>query len=116
MRNTIKNHDDFLTIDTDPIAKSPYFIIRAKTAKFPDDPRVGFTATKRTFRPATQRNRAKRLLRDWVAYNEKLMLPNFDYIFIARSAILDATRPDGRESMRKALHYIKRTNTKTDAE
>ncbi len=116
MRNTIKNHDDFLVTDNDPIAKSPYFLIRAKAAKFGDDPRVGFTATKRTFRPATQRNRAKRLLRDWVAYNEKLMLPKFDYIFIARSAILDATRDDGRDAMRRALRYIMVTNKNVDAE
>ena len=30
-----------------------------------------------------------------------------DYIFFARDTILDATRPDGREAMRKALRYIK---------
>ncbi len=108
MRNTIKNHNDFIAGDNDPVAKSPYFLIRAKPAKFADDARVGFTATKKTFRFAVQRNRAKRLLRDWVAFNEKLMAREYDYIFIARGAILNATRTDGREAMRKALRYIQR--------
>ncbi len=109
MRNTIKNHNDFIAADNDPSARSAYFLIRAKPAKFIEDPRVGFTATKRTFRLAVNRNRAKRLLRDWVAHNEKLLVPELDYVFIARGAILDATRPDGREAMRKALRYIQRT-------
>ncbi len=110
-RDTIKNHDDFATTDSDPIAKSPYFLIRAKAAKFPDDPRFGLVATKRTFKLATNRNRAKRLLRDWIAYNEKLLLPKFDYIFIARAAILDASRDDGRDGMRRALRHIMVTNS-----
>ncbi len=107
MRNTIKNHKDFIVDDQDPTARSPYFIIRAKNARFSGDARVGFQATKRTFKPAVQRNRSKRLLRDWVRANEKLLIPDWDYIFIARHAILDATRDEGRDAIRRALCFLK---------
>lgn len=109
MRDTIKKHQDFLMRDDDPSARSPYFFVRAKKARFADDPRVGFTATKRTFRLAVERNRAKRLLRDWVRHNKGLMADMFDYVFIARPQILNATRTDGRDAIEKALRYIVHT-------
>lgn len=108
MRDTIKNHNDFLMQPTDPVARCSYFLIRAKKAKFPDDARYGITATKKTFKHAVDRNRAKRLLRDWIRHNEKLMRPDWDYVFIVRRGIMDATRDQGREAMRKALHYLKK--------
>lgn len=95
--------------DDDPSARSPYFFVRAKKARFTKDPRVGFTATKRTFRLAVERNRAKRLLRDWVRHNKGLMADMFDYVFIARPQILNATRPEGRTAVEKALRYIVHT-------
>lgn len=106
MRDTIKSHADFHTTDDDPSARSLFFFVRAKPARFPTNPRVGFMATKHTFKLAVHRNRAKRLLRDWVRYHERLMCPEFDYIFIARHMILDATRPAGRIAMEKALTHI----------
>lgn len=106
MRDTIKKHEDFHTLDTDPVARSAYFFVRAKPAKYPDNPRVGFMATKRTFKFATQRNRAKRLLRDWVRYCSDKMLDKYDYIFIAREPILHANREDGRHAMAVSLDYI----------
>ncbi len=111
MRNTIKNHNDFLMADDAPTARCGYFLIRAQNTRFQDGARYGLTATKKTFRLAVQRNRAKRLLRDWIAFNEKLLVPEFDYVFIARRGILDATREEGREAMRKALRYIQREFT-----
>ncbi len=108
MRNTIKSHADFHTTDADPSARAAFFFVRAKSARFPENPRIGFMATKHTFKLAVERNRAKRLLRDWVRFHESLLTPEFDYIFIARHAILDATRPAGREAMGKALLHITR--------
>lgn len=108
MRNTIKNHIDFAMTESDPTAISRFFIVRAKAAKFPDDPRYGLTATKKTFKLAVNRNRAKRLLRDWIAYHQDLMCPDRDYVFIARHAILDATRDGGRTAMSRALKHIAR--------
>ena len=107
MRDTIKKHEDFIAADNDPVAKSMYFLVRAKSAKFPDDARYGLIVTKKTFKHATDRNRAKRLLRDWIAFNEKLLRPEWDYVFIARNAILDTDRTTGREAMRKALAYLR---------
>lgn len=109
IRDTIKNHKDFAAGENDPTGRCAYFLIRAKPAKFPDDARYGLVVTKKSFRYAVTRNRAKRLLRDWIAFNEKLMCPDMDYVFIARRAIVDATRDNGREAMRKALAYIRRT-------
>ena len=106
MRDTIKKHEDFHTSDTDPIARSVYFFVRAKRAKYPENPRVGFMATKRTFKLATDRNRAKRLLRDWVRYYSNKMLDKYDYIFIAREPILRANREDGRYAMALSLDFI----------
>lgn len=108
MRDTIKKHTDFLMVETDPMARSAYFVVRAKKARFPDNPRVGFTASKHTFRFAVQRNRAKRLMRDWVRFYSDLLAPEFDYVFIARPPILEATRDSGRDAMSKALKHILR--------
>ncbi len=109
IRDTIKNHKDFAAGENDPTGRCAYFLIRAKPTNFPGDARYGLIVTKKSFRHAVTRNRAKRLLRDWIAFNEKLMCPDMDYVFIARRAIVDATRDNGREAMRKALAYIRRT-------
>ena len=108
MRNTIKNHNDFKCAVDDPMARSAFFIVRAIPAKFRDDPRYGLVVTKRTFKLAVHRNRAKRLLRDWLQFHSYIMLPEFDYIFIARAPILTATRDEGRFAMEKALSHIYR--------
>ncbi|MDW2958911.1 MAG: ribonuclease P protein component [Alphaproteobacteria bacterium] len=107
-RDTIKNHTDFAMGENDPTARCAYFLVRAKTAKFPNDARYGIIVTKKTFKHAVDRNRAKRLLRDWIAFNEKMMRPEWDYVFIIRRAILDADRTAGRVAMKKALHYLRK--------
>lgn len=108
MRNTIKLHKDFLPSDEDINARSAWFFVRAKKVKIPDEPRYGLIVTKKTFRHAVDRNRAKRLLRDWIRYNEGDMLPEYDYIFVARGAILGVTREEGRMAIKKSLNYIKK--------
>lgn len=106
MRNTIKKHEHFLMAETDLTARSSLFLIRMRRARVADDPQYGLIVTKRMFKHAVDRNRAKRLLRDWIAYNEGLMRNDRDYIFISRRDILNATRKDGRVAMKKALHYL----------
>ena len=108
MRDTIKNHADFHTTDADPSAVSPYFFVRAKPSRFPENPRVGFMVTKRTFKLAVNRNRAKRLMRDWVQFNSDLMVVEYDYIFTARSPIINTDRETGRAAMARALRHILR--------
>ena len=107
-RDTIKNHADFVAGENDPTARCAYFLIRAKAAKYPDNPKYGLIVTKKTFKHAVDRNRAKRLIRDWIAHNEKMMRDTWDYIFVIRRDILNADRESGREAMRKALHYMKK--------
>ncbi|MBP3545154.1 MAG: ribonuclease P protein component [Alphaproteobacteria bacterium] len=107
-RDTIKNHADFVAGENDPTARCAYFLIRAKAAKYPDNPKYGLIVTKKTFKHAVDRNRAKRLIRDWIAHNEKMMRDTWDYIFVIRRDILNADRASGREAMRKALHYLKK--------
>ncbi len=105
-RKTIRAYKDFLTSRDDLCARSPYFILKTKVAKYPKDPRYGIIAPKRVFKAAVDRNRAKRLLRDWIFYNENLMLDEFDYIFIIYKDILGATRDEGREAARRAFRRI----------
>jgi len=112
MRNTIKYHEDFITPRDFPYELMELFAIRTKLAKFPDDPRYGLVVTKRNFRYAVQRNRAKRLLRDWIAFAEKYMCPDLDYVFYARPEILgdDVTREIGRKMMVRGLKEIRHRN------
>lgn len=109
MRKTIKNHADFAITPDDLSGLSSFFIVRAKHTLFPNDARYGLVATKRTFRHAVDRNRAKRLLRDWIRFHADMMLPDMDYVFVARAPILKASREEGRTAMRKALHWIQKT-------
>ena len=105
-RKTIRNHKDFFVSSDDFKMTGLYFITKAKPAKIIGDARYGLIASKRTFKLAVQRNRAKRLLRDWIAFNEDLMLPDFDYVFIARFHILDCSRELGRKKMANMLKRI----------
>ena len=116
MRDTIKNHKDFLMTDENPVAKSAFFIVRMKPCVTPNMPRYGVTATKKTFKFAVHRNRAKRLLRDWVRFNEPLLRVDMDYVFIARRPILGATRDDGRAAMARALKFLDKNSNKNNAE
>ena len=109
-RDTIKNHNDFLAGPNDPTARCAYFLVRKKLAKYPDDARYGMIVTKKTFKHAVDRNRAKRMLRDWIAFNEDMMQPAWDYVFIIRRDILGASRTDGRVAMKKALNYLRKQN------
>ena len=104
-RKTIRNHRDFFTTPDDPSVSNFCFKIKVKSA-VKKDSRYGLIVAKRFFKLATHRNRAKRLLRDWIAYNEHLMHPNKDYIFIARPPILNTTREDGRKKMAISLKKL----------
>lgn len=107
MRQTIKQHKDFLMADNDIVAKSQFFLIRARPTRFSDGARYGLITTKRTFKLAVHRNRARRLLRTWIRKCDHLFMPDMDYIFLARPSILNATLPDGVTAMTKALRYLR---------
>ena len=109
MRNTIKNHNDFRTDRAFPYAVTDLFAIRTRRAKIANDARYGLVVTKRNFRFAVHRNRVKRILRDWIAYAEKYMCDDMDYVFYAHPEILGdgINREIGREKMVAALREIK---------
>lgn len=106
MRNTIKKHIDFAMTDDDLVARSAGFLVRTRQTRFPGDARYGLIVTKRTFRHAVDRNRAKRLLRVWIRHCDAAMRPDMDYIFIARPSILKWMPSDGIGAMKKALRYL----------
>ncbi|MCQ2568042.1 MAG: ribonuclease P protein component [Alphaproteobacteria bacterium] len=111
-RKTIRNHKDFLTALGDYKVNSYNIVVRAKSAKIPNDARYGLFAPKKTFKLATDRNRAKRMLRDWIAFNEDLMLPELDYIFVARGPVLTRRRDPGRKEMGILLQNIAQLHKK----
>lgn len=106
MRDTIKKHSDFQTAEDAPLAVTHWFLAKSRPTKFPGDARYGLITTKRIMKHATDRNRARRLLRAWIRICEDDMKPEYDYIFIARLAILQAKRDAGIKQMRKALKKI----------
>ena len=106
MRDTIKKHKDFIRAETDITFPTPFFIARARPTFWPGNAQYGLVATKKTLKHATDRNRAKRLLRVWIRANEDLMSADLDYIFIVRAPTLEATLPDGTAMMKKALKRL----------
>lgn len=91
-----------------PVAKSNLFLAKMAPTKFMGDARYGLVTTKKTFKLAVHRNRARRKLRAWIRECECDMRPDMDYVFIARPGILDATKPDGLQALKKALNWLKR--------
>ena len=105
-RKTIIKYEDFKTPQDTITGRSEYFFIRTRLAKYPKDPRYGLVVPKRMYKLAVDRNHAKRLLRDWIEFNQHLMLPGLDYIFLATPKIFSAKRDAARELMRKSLRRI----------
>ena len=111
MRDTIKKYKDFARAETDVTFPTPSFVARARPTRFSGGARYGLIATKKTLKHATDRNRAKRLLRVWLRANESMMSPEMDYIFIARAPILEATLPEGAAMMKRALKFVNRNSS-----
>lgn len=113
-RKTIRNHKDFYAPNQDLAVHLSWGIVKAKAAMIPGDARYGIISAKKTFKLAVDRNRAKRLVRDWISYNEDKMLPDLDYIFILRSGILETSREKGRKDLSKAFNNISKIYLKNE--
>ncbi|MCQ2574514.1 MAG: ribonuclease P protein component [Alphaproteobacteria bacterium] len=87
-------------------ASTDFFTTKAKPICYQRDSRYGIVISKKIFKLAIERSRAKRLLRDWIAYNENLMQEGYDYIFIAKINILNTDRETGRTTVKNALEKI----------
>ncbi len=72
-----------------------------------DGLRLGAVASKRTFRRAVDRNRAKRLLREAFRLNHAHFKANHDLVIIARRRILDARRQEVEREFVKLLRKAK---------
>lgn len=70
-----------------------------------DAPRVGVVASKRTFRRAVDRARAKRLLREAFRLNRDRFARRTDCVLVARRAILKARRADVERDL---MHMARR--------
>ena len=69
--------------------------------------RLGMKVTKKTFRLATERNRAKRLLREsFRLLRPTLAATPWDLVVIARRKILDAKEPEVRKEMAWACRKL----------
>jgi ribonuclease P protein component len=103
-RKTIRKHSDFITSRDCIILRCGFLILKLKPAKITGDARYGLVVSKKHFKLAIQRNRAKRLIRDWITYNENLMAPTMDYIFILNTNILQENRENGRQEVKKVFN------------
>ena len=108
-RKTIRNHKDFLSQPDDIRASNGLFFVKARPAKIAGQGRYGIVAPKKVFKLAVSRNRAKRLVRDWIGNREHLMDDNLDYIFVLRDTILNTERSRGRKKMAYELINILQT-------
>ena len=66
--------------------------------------RVGVVASKRTFRQAVQRNRARRLLREAFRLNRSQIAGDVDLVLLARRKILDVKRPAVERDLLRVCH------------
>jgi len=115
-RKTIRNHKDFCMPKNGLRVSMGDFIVKAISTRKPDDPRYGLVVSKRNFKFAVQRNRAKRLMRDWIMANEHLMLPDLDYVFIIYNSVLECDRKKGRRKVKRALVKITKMYNQNETE
>ncbi|MDR2268768.1 MAG: ribonuclease P protein component [Rickettsiales bacterium] len=102
MKNTIKKHKDFDFLGAATFTM-PAFFVKYKPKKH-ESGEFGLIASKRNFPTAVKRNRAKRLLRTWLAKRE---LPkNADVLLIAREKILKTKFADGVGQITAAMKRI----------
>lgn len=77
-------------------------------------PRVGVVASKRTFRRAVDRARAKRLLREAFRLNRHYLAGYVDCVLVARRAILQASRSDVEQDLGSVARRCKALRSKGD--
>lgn len=106
-RQVFGNRSDFLRLkNASCVFRARFFIVNAApAATLPA--RYGMTATKKSFDNAVRRNRARRLLREWLRLSADKLDPALDYSFVLRMAILDTTREDGLKELARALRGLK---------
>ncbi|MDR3208465.1 MAG: ribonuclease P protein component [Rickettsiales bacterium] len=103
MKNTIKSHRDF-NFEGEKSISTPAFIMKYRK-KLRETGEYGLVVSKKIFPHAVQRNRAKRMLREWL---RGCVPPNdFDILLIARTEILQTPMPTGARQMKAIVKKIK---------
>jgi ribonuclease P protein component len=103
MKNTIKLHRDF-NFEGAGSAVTPSMIAKYRK-KLHDTGEFGLVVSKKVFPRAVQRNRAKRLMREWI---RKCKMPGgLDILLIARPQIMKTSLPEGVRHMKSVIRRVK---------
>jgi ribonuclease P protein component len=90
----LKNRPEFLAVQAGEKRRGSTFLLEVLDRKAPnDEPRVGFTATKKQGN-AVERNRMRRRLKEAVRLSAGFaMKPGHDYVIVARRDVLKTAFP-----------------------
>jgi ribonuclease P protein component len=90
-------------------ASTKYFLLLARRNSL-STPRIGFVLSKKNIKLAVDRNRIKRVSRDYFRL-ERHKIPSIDIVFLGRKGIAEIDN----ETFRQQLHYsIKKLISKAD--
>ena len=108
---TIKSRGDFQRVRGGVKFNAPAFLLDSKARSATDagdDPRFGFTITKKVG-GAVERNRMRRRLKEAVRQlPDDLARSNFDYVVVARRALLERPFTDICADVAAALTHVHR--------
>ncbi|QIQ20220.1 ribonuclease P protein component [Zophobihabitans entericus] len=97
----------FTFVFQDPLRSgSPYITLLARFNNL-THPRVGFAIAKKQIKHAHERNRIKRLVREYFRLHQH-ELPPLDYVVMARTAVLELSNQQIIELLDKLCNRIKR--------
>ncbi len=102
----IKSSRRFQEVFASPDKRVGRFVVvwSAAGASESGESRLGIVASKRTFRHAVERNRAKRLIREsFRSLRDEIRGGPRDFVIIAKRKILDVKCGDVREDMRRIV-------------
>lgn len=103
MKNTIKLKRNFI-FDGDNTVVMPAFVVKYRPKNM-ETGEYGLIVTKKTFPLAVCRNRARRLVREWLRLVGQPA--DIDLLFIIRASIIKTDFKDGVGQMKKALQRIR---------
>lgn len=104
----------FRHIFQDPLrVGSPYITILARPTQLPH-PRIGFAISKKQIKLASNRNRIKRVTRDYFRCHQ-YELPIMDYIILARNRALDLSNAQLRVELKKLWRRLQQNINKSQS-
>ncbi|MDR2685967.1 MAG: ribonuclease P protein component [Rickettsiales bacterium] len=106
-RRSFSNRADFIRLkESGKFARTSFFIMNfAPAREIPA--RYGLIAVKKSFGTAISRNRARRLMREWLRLSAGLLDPNMDYALVLMPEILRAKKEDGLRELERAVKKLR---------